>query len=131
MPTKSTLAAVAALSLSLAVSTPALALCVLCNASVRLDDSLAACFAERADAELERLVREGKGFVIVDLGDCAARGSLPTGTSADAPPLPLDTQFVADAESLACLRDVIAATDDTAFLPSHVFDLATQCPAAP
>ena len=120
-------AAAVALVLGLAGSAPAYALCVICNSSVRLDEGLASCFAERADEELEKLGAGGKGFIIVDLNDCSSRGSLPTGNAADGPPLALDIQFVADAQSLKCLTDQIAATDDTALTPSHLFDLTTDC----
>ncbi len=105
---------------------PSLALCVLCNAVVRLDSGLAACFAERADAEVKAAAASKGGFVIVDLKDCDSRGGLPT---AQAAPVPLDTEFVADAAGLKCLADQIAALDDTALVPSHQFDLAKDCPA--
>lgn len=118
-----------ALSLVLAATAPAEALCMLCNAAVRLDSGLAACFTDRADDELQKLSQGGKDFVIVDLSDCTSRGSLPTGDSADAPKLPLDRQFVADAPSLKCLSDQIAALDDTALTPSHLFDLTKDCPS--
>lgn len=119
-------AAVTAVGLTLAASAPAYALCALCNASVRLDSGLAACFAERADDEMKTLTASGKSFVIVDLKDCTSRGSLPTGQAAEEP---LDTQFVGDAPSLKCLNDQIAALDDTALTPSHLFDLTKGCPA--
>ena len=124
------LAAAAALTLALASAAPAYALCVICNASVRLDEALASCLSERADDELKALADSGKSFIIIDLADCSSRGSLPTGNPADGPPLALDTQFVADAESLACLAGQIAAMDDAALTPSHVFDLATDCTSA-
>jgi hypothetical protein len=121
--------AAAAAVLVLAGSAPAYALCVICNSSVRLDESLASCFAERADEELQKLGAGGKGFIIVDLGDCSSRGSLPTGNAADGPPLALDGQLVADAQSLKCLTAQIAAMDDSALTPSHLFDLTTDCAA--
>jgi hypothetical protein len=120
------LAAVAALGLILASSAPAFALCLLCNASVRLDSGLAACLAERADDELQKLTASGKDFVIVNLTDCSSRGGLPTGESAEKP---LDVEFVTDAQSLKCLNEAIAALDDTALTPSHLFDLTKDCPA--
>jgi hypothetical protein len=105
---------------------PSSALCLLCNASVRLDPGLAACFAERAGDELKTLTASGKDFIIVDLKDCASRGGLPTGQSS---PVPLDTAFAIDASGLKCLSDQIAALDDTKLTPSHLFDLAKDCPA--
>lgn len=105
---------------------PSLALCLVCNASVRLDPALAACFAERADAELEALASSGESFVIIDLKDCQSRGSLPTAEKAD---MPVDSEFVADADSIKCLSAEIAALDDTALTPSHLFDLTKACPA--
>ena len=105
---------------------PSWALCTLCNASVRLDSGLAECFAERSGDELKTLAASGKDFVIVDLSDCATRGGLPTGQSS---PMPLDTAFAIDAGGLKCLTDQIAAVDDTKLTPSHLFDLAKDCPA--
>jgi hypothetical protein len=102
---------------------------MLCNAAVRLDSGLAACYAERVDGEIQKLTQSGKDFVIIDLSDCTSRGSLPTGDSADAPKLALDRQFVADGPSLKCLSDQIAGLDDTALTPSHLFDLTKGCPA--
>ena len=121
-------AAIAATALAalFAATLPASALCLLCNASVRLDSGLAACFAERAPDQLKALEASGKPFVIVDLSDCTSRGALPTG--ADAPTLPLDTQFAADSAGLKCLADQIVALDDSQLTPSHLFDLSKACP---
>lgn len=123
-------AAGAALAIALLGAAPAYALCVICNSSVRLDEGLASCLSDRADDELQALTASGKDFIIVDLSDCSSRGSLPTGNPADGPPLALDTQFVADAGSLACLTAQIAAMDDSALTPSHLFDLTTDCAPA-
>ena len=123
-----TLAAAAMLA-AVAGTAPALALCTICNASVRLDANLATCFAQRADDELAALDNSGKGFVIVDLSDCQSRGSLPTGNALDGPPLQLDTQFVLDGPGLKCLSQQIAAMDEAALDPSHSFALDKDCPA--
>jgi hypothetical protein len=119
------LTAILAVGISLCAAAPSYALCMLCNASVRLDSGLAACFAERADAEQQKLSAAGKPFIIVDLKDCSSRGGLPTGQSAE---VPLDTQFVVDPESLKCLAAKIASLDDTALTPNHLFDLTKDCP---
>jgi hypothetical protein len=105
---------------------PSSALCMLCNASVRLDSGLAQCFADRSGDELKTLAASGKDFVIVDLGDCTTRGGLPTGQSS---PVPLDTAFAIDADGLKCLTDQIAAVDEAKLTPSHLFDLTKDCPA--
>ncbi len=112
--------------LIICATAPSPALCLLCNASVRLDPGLAECFAERSGDELKTLATSGKDFIIVDLGDCTSRGGLPTGQSS---PMPLDTAFAIDAGGLKCLSDQIAALDDTALTPSHLFDLTKNCPA--
>lgn len=111
--------------LIVAATAPSPALCLLCNASVRLDSGLAECFAERTGDELKTLAASGKDFIIVDLSDCTSRGGLPTGQSS---PMPLDTAFAIDAAGLACLRDQIATLDDSKLDPSHLFDLAKSCP---
>jgi len=129
MPSTLWLAGAAAFSLALATTAPAFALCTICNSSVRLDSSLATCFANRAEDELKKLTASGKPFIIVDLGDCETRGSLPTGNSAGAPALVLDKQFVADGAGLKCLSDQIAAADDTTLDPGRAFDLSKDCPA--
>ena len=129
MPSTLWLAGAAAFSLALATTAPAFALCTICNSSVRLDSSLATCFANRAEDELKKLTASGKPFIIVDLGDCETRGSLPTGNATGAPALVLDKQFVADGAGLKCLSDQIAAADDTTLDPSHAFDLSKDCPA--
>ncbi|MEP7240160.1 MAG: hypothetical protein ABI697_04675 [Devosia sp.] len=118
-----------ALLASVAAVAPALALCAACNATVRLDGHLAACFANRAPAELKALADTGKSMLIVDLNDCATRGSLPTGNDGDTPPAPLDLRFAADAAGIRCLADLIGAMDDAALDPHHEFDLTTDCPA--
>jgi hypothetical protein len=122
-------AGAAALAMMLTTAAPAFALCTICNSTIRLDSGLATCFANRAADELKTLQQSGKSFVIVDLSDCETRGSLPTGNATGAPALLLDKQFVADAAGLKCLSDQIAAADDTTLDPSHVFDLAKDCPA--
>lgn len=121
----------AALGASLAIAAatgPAFALCAICNASVRFDTALAACFSSRVDTELERLKSEGRGFVIVNLSDCkdTSRGGLPTGAAARNE-LRLDSSFVADDEALTCLRDAIVA-NAPAIDPSFLFDLTRLCP---
>jgi len=129
MPSTTWLAGAAALSLSLAAAAPAYALCTICNSSVRLDSSLATCFANRAEDELKKLTDSGRPFIIVDLSDCETRGSLPTGNATGAPVLVLDKQFVADGAGLKCLSDQIAAADDTTLDPGRAFDLSKDCPA--
>ena len=125
-----TFLAVTAAVLAFSASTaPAFAVCAICNASVRFNTALAACFASRVDAELARLESEGRGFVIVNLSDCkdtTGRGGLPTGAAARTE-LPLDSSFVADDEALTCLRDAIVA-NATALDPSFLFDLTRLCP---
>jgi hypothetical protein len=104
---------------------PALAVCPICNASVRLDADLAACLMQRIDAEVGRA--EGKSFVIVDLSDCPgaeSRQALPTVTRT--PAARLDSSFVADAGALRCLGEAIAAHQGP-MDPSVVFDLAQIC----
>jgi hypothetical protein len=123
------LAGAAVLALALAAAAPAYALCTICNSAVRLDSSLATCFANRAEDEIKKLSDSGKPFIIVDLSDCETRGSLPTGNSTGAPALALDKQFVADAEGLKCLSAQVEAADQTTLDPSHVFDLSKDCPA--
>jgi len=113
----------------LAATLPAYALCTICNSAVRLDSSLATCFANRVEDELKKLADSGKTFLIVDLSDCETRGSLPTGNSTGAPALVLDKQFVADDAGLKCLGAQIAAADDTTLDPSRLFDLSKDCPA--
>jgi hypothetical protein len=106
---------------------PALAVCPICNSSVRLDADLAACFAKRADIEIARAESEGRGFVIVNLSDCPAgesRQALPTVTST--PSAKLDSTFVADGVALKCLSEAIAAHQGP-YDPSVVFDLAQIC----
>ena len=125
-----TLSAVLTAALIVGASTaPAFAVCAICNASVRFNTALAACFASRVDGELARLQSEGRGFVIVNLSDCketAGRGGLPTGAAArDA--LPLDSSFVADDQSLNCLKDAIVANANE-LDPSFLFDLTRLCP---
>jgi len=126
--TRPTLILASAVAMALALTAPSTALCLLCNASVRLDSSLATCFAERAQQEARTLAASGQEFAIIDLSDCSSRGALPTGASTGEDE-PLDTQFVADAKSLNCLAAEIAATDDSVIDPSHVFDLTGNCPA--
>src|SRR3569832_1089855 len=122
-------AATAALVLALAATAPAYALCTICNSAVRLDASLATCFANRSEDELKKLTDSGKAFIIVDLSDCETRGSLPTGNSAGAPALVLDKQFVADGDGLKCLSAQVDAADQTTLDPSRLFDLSKDCPA--
>ena len=119
--------AVAALAIS---SAPALALCPVCNASVRFDESLAQCFADRLDGELQRLGSEGRGFVIVDLSGCkkaGGRSTLPTDPGAPDAAAKLDDSFVADGASLKCLGDAVANRPGK-LDPSFLFDLTRICP---
>jgi hypothetical protein len=123
------LAGAAALAMSLAGVAPAFAVCPVCNTSVRLDAALAGCFVERSDTALKQLSDSGQPAVVIDLGDCHGRGSLPTGNAVGASPLELDVKFITDADGIKCLGDQIAAADDTALDPSHLFDLIKGCPA--
>lgn len=119
----------AGLLLAAIAATPAGAVCAICNSSVRLDSSLARCFADRVDTELSRLSSEGRGFVIVNLSDCErppSRGGLPTGGLAAKPPR-LDTSFVADDKSLRCLADAVAESAGE-LDPSRLFNLNQLCP---
>ena len=118
-----------ALFLLATTSTPTFAVCPVCNAAVRFDQTLAACFQTRVDSELQRLQTEGRGFVIVDLSDCEKvgdRGGLPTGPANDAKALALDASFVADDAGLRCLGDAIA-THPGKLDPSVLFDLTQIC----
>lgn len=119
---------IAALVLA-AMSTPALAVCPVCNAEVRLDQTLATCFQSRVDDELQRLQSEGRGFVIVDLSDCEKVGDrgLPTGPVDDPKALALDASFIADDTGLRCLGDAIASYPGK-LDPSVLFDLTQICP---
>lgn len=129
MNLRTLLAAWAAALMIAATTAPAFAVCAICNASVRFNTALAACFSSRVDGEIERLKTEGRGFVIVNLSDCkdiAGRGGLPTGAAAREA-LPLDSSFVADDVSLTCLRDAIVA-NATQLDPSFLFDLTRLCP---
>jgi len=121
------LANAAALIVALSASAPAFAVCPQCNSDVRLDAALATCFSDRADDELTKLTASGKTFIMVNLADCSSRGGLPT-ASASAK-LPLDKLFVVDADSIKCLAAEIAAVDETALDPNHLFDLTKDCPA--
>lgn len=112
-----------------ASATPALAVCPVCNAAVRLNQSLAACLLSRMDGELQRLQSEGRGFVIVDLSDCkkvADRGGLPTGPVDDQQVHSLDASFIADDAGLRCLGDAIAGHPGK-LDPSVLFDLTRIC----
>jgi hypothetical protein len=113
-----------------ALATPANAVCAICNAAVRFNSDLATCFQDRVDSELTRLKSEGRGFVIVDLSDCEAaagiRGGLPIGIDTKRS-LPLDSSFVADSDSLECLREAIVANAGE-LDPSFLFDLNKLCP---
>lgn len=129
MRSTTVLAGAAALLAALATALPAYALCTICNSAVRLDSSLATCFANRAEDELKKLTDSGKPFMIVDLSDCETRGSLPTGNATGAPALVLDKQFVVDSAGMTCLTAQIAAADDTTLDPSRLFDLSKDCPA--
>ena len=104
---------------------PSLALCTLCTATVRLDADLATCLVEKA-ATLSPSLTGSTKLMVVDLKDCASRGALPTGQSAE---VKLDKTFAVDADSLKCLLDQVAAIDEAAMSPSHVFDLTRDCPA--
>jgi hypothetical protein len=125
-----TLSAALAAALIVGASTaPAFALCLICDASVRFNTALAACFSSRVDGELARLQSEGRGFVIVNLSDCTdttGRGGLPTGAAARTE-LKLNSSFVADDDSLNCLKDAIVANANE-LDPSFLFDLTRLCP---
>lgn len=110
-----------------ACTAPAFALCDLCSPTLRLDDTLASCFLERAEAETARLEESGGAFLVIDLSDCEGRGALPTGAPAEAAQRPLDATFIADAAAIACLSDAILALPDGPG-PGHDFDLAALCP---
>lgn len=122
-----------------AVATPAAAICPLCDATVRLDETLATCLAGRLDAMLQRLSAERLPVVGVDLSDCPklppgrtalptdARAMVPVGPGGTPGPEELDRMFLADADSLKCLVDAIVRR--TASLdPGVAFDLARLCP---
>lgn len=118
-----------ALAVLAATTAPALAVCPVCNAAVRLNQTLAACFQSRMDGELQRLQSEGRGFVIVDLSDCekvADRGGLPTGPMDDPQAQSVDASFIADDAGLRCLRDAIASHPGK-LDPSVLFDLTRIC----
>lgn len=123
------LASAAALAISLAAAAPAFAVCPVCNTSVRLDAALAGCFVTRSDAALKQLGDSGQPALVIDLGDCNSRGSLPTGNAVGASPLALDVKFITDADGIKCLGDQIAAADDATLDPSRLFDLVKGCPA--
>ncbi|MEO6396273.1 MAG: F-BAR domain-containing protein [Devosia sp.] len=114
-----------AIAAALATS-PSQALCDLCNASVRLNEDLANCFLERAEAEAERLASSGTAFILIDLSDCDSRGGLPTGAPLAEPEVSLDDRFIADAQSLPCLSAAITESAD-GIGAGHVFDLAALC----
>lgn len=112
-----------------ASATPTLAVCPVCNAAVRFNQTLAACFQSRMDGELQRLQSEGRGFVIVDLSDCekvADRGGLPTGPVDDPEAISLDASFIADDAGLRCLADAITSYPGK-LDPSVLFDLTRIC----
>jgi hypothetical protein len=105
---------------------PAFAVCPVCDGSVRFDTALGMCFQQQVEAELRRLESEGRGFIIVDLADCAKgfRSALPT--DPDKRAAALDESFIADANGLRCLNQAIGNT--TAGLnPAVVFDLTKIC----
>lgn len=118
-----------ALAIVAATTMPAVAVCPVCNAAVRLNQTLAACLLSRMDGELRRLQSEGRGFVIVDLADCetvADRGGLPTGPADDPEAQSLDASFIADDTGLRCLGDAIASHPGK-LDPSVLFDLTRIC----
>ena len=119
-------AASAALFLGSAVA-PAFAVCAICNASVRFDKTLASCFQQRVEGELQRFESEGRGFIIVNLSDCESRGGLPTGAASRGDAPKLVSSFVADDAALTCLKDAIVA-NASALDPSFLFDLTRLCP---
>jgi hypothetical protein len=105
---------------------PAFAVCPVCDGAVRFDTALGTCFQQSVEEELKRLESEGRGFVIVDLADCAKgfRTALPT--DPDKRAASLDESFVADADGLRCLRQAIG--ENTAGLnPAVLFDLTKIC----
>lgn len=108
---------------------PALAVCPICNSSVRLDADLATCFATRVDSEIKRFEAEGKGFIVVNLSDCPgaeSRQALPIAGRAASAAAKLDSSFVADGAMLRCLREAIVRHQGP-MDPSVVFDLAEIC----
>lgn len=121
------LAATGAALFVASATAPAFAVCAICNASVRFDTTLASCFQQRVDGELQRLASEGRGFVIVNLSDCESRGGLPTGAASRSDAPKLDSSFVADDAALNCLKDAIVVNAD-ALDPSFLFDLTRLCP---
>jgi hypothetical protein len=127
VPCRRSLRSVAlAAALTFGATVPAVAVCPVCNSSVRFDRSLATCFQDRVDGELRRLESEGRGFIIVDLSDCetdASRGGLPTDPKARAA---LDDSFIADDRSLRCLGEAIARHNGS-LDPSVLFELSKIC----
>lgn len=94
-----------AIVLSLFLVPAAGAVCDFCNPSIRLNERVAACFAEQYEAELVRLEAEGRGFVLVDLTQCVedrTRG-LPS-ANAQRDIAAIDTSFVADEAALRCIN---------------------------
>lgn len=105
----------------------AAAVCDFCNPTIRLNQSVSECFLEQAPGLLERLRRETRGFVLVDLTSCVAtktRGLPKAGDPADAEPI--DTSFVADEAALLCIEAEIKRLEGS-LDPSVQLDLA-QCP---
>jgi hypothetical protein len=105
---------------------PALAVCPVCDGAVRFDTALGMCFQQNVGAELRRLESEGRGFIIIDLADCARgfRSALPTDPEKRA--AALDETFITDADGLRCLSEAIG--QNTAGLnPAVLFDLTKIC----
>ncbi len=113
-------------ALSLTAILPAWAVCPVCNGAVRFDAALGMCFQKSVEVELKRLESEGRGFVVVDLADCASqfRSALPT--DPDKRAAALDDSFVADAEGLRCLSEAIGENTD-GLNPAVLFDLTKIC----
>lgn len=112
-------------ALAVLTAAPALAVCPVCDGEVRFDTALGMCFQQSVEGELRRLESEGRGFIVVDLGDCAAefRSTLPTDPAREAA---LDDSFIADADSLRCLSAAIAGNTE-GLNPSMLFDLTKIC----
>ncbi len=113
-----------ALGLTLMFSASAQARCAVCNATVVLDDTLANCFVQRADALLTLMQASDQDVQWVDLSDCESR-ELPVGDPSAGSPT-LDSAFMIDAANVVCLRDAIERNDRKTDNP-QIFDLATLC----
>jgi hypothetical protein len=103
--------------------------CMFCNASVRLDEALAACFEQTWQAELSKLTASNQSLAIINLAACGdtkrtRSGALPTGSGGDGL---LDASFMLTAESLTCLGDAVSRRQKP--LPAaQLYVLAELCP---